>query len=131
MSLKLIGYGHPNISARHLTTIEFTSSSDVSPRGDCIVACKVRFDVKELQKLLSAPKLKIKIVVGHLSDEVECTPNHAFNDSSEIVLRMSSVATHRTFGIKANKGAGMLKRELVEMLKNSEQIAEITIEEEP
>ena len=129
MSIKLIGWGHQNISAKHLTTIEFTSSPDVSSRGDCIVACKVGFDAEELKKMAGAgKKLRITIKAEDFADVVECTPNPAFNDSSEIVLRMSSVSTHRTFGINANKGAGMLKRELVERLKNPEQIVKITIE---
>ncbi len=128
MNLTLFGYGHPNISAKHLTTIEFTSAQDVSPKGDCIVACKVRFDVKELQKLLSATRLRIKIMADDVFDEVECIPHPAFNDADEIVLRMSSVVTRRTFGINTNKGAGMLKKELTEKLKNPNQQVIINVE---
>lgn len=128
MKIIISGSGHPNITAKHLTTIEFTTAPEVSPRGDCIVACKVKFDVKELQKLLNAPRLNIQIMAGDVSDEVECTPNPAFNDSKEIVLRMSSVSTHRTFGINADKGAGMLKKELTEKLKNPSQQVIISVE---
>lgn len=129
MTITFFGFGHQNISAKHLTTIEFTTAQDVSPRGDCIISCKVQFDLKELQKLLTAARLKITIKADDVSDVVECIPNPAFNDSNEIVIRMSGVKTTRTLGINADKGAGMLKRELASKLKNPEQKIVIVIEE--
>ncbi|MBI4147697.1 DUF371 domain-containing protein [Candidatus Woesearchaeota archaeon] len=128
------GYGHHNITARHLTTMEFTTADDVSLHGDCIMACNARFDSKQLRELAvsaaaSKKKLKVTISVEDLKDVIVCDPNPAFSDQAEIVIRMSGAATPRTLGINADKGAVMVNRELVRKLQNSDQKIEILVEQ--
>ena len=128
--LKFVGFGHLNISAAHLTTMEFTSDKEISPRGDCLLACNVIFDLKTVQNFLkNVKRIKITISADLVSDYVECLPNQQFNDLHELVIRMSAVQTCRTFGFNATKGARMLSRELVQKLKDPKQQVVITFEE--
>jgi len=107
-------YGHPNISATHKTTLEFTKDKEVSKKGTCIVGVNADFSFSEIKKLLKSKKIKIIIEDGEIIADVN--PN--FKDKREIVIRKSDFKSKRTLGINANKAAINLSRKLVEKLQN-------------
>ncbi len=51
-------YGHPNVSSTHKTTLEFTTESNLSTKGDCILAVKSTCSLRNLPDNL---KEKMKI----------------------------------------------------------------------
>lgn len=120
-------YGHPNLLAEHKTTLEFTSEPELSLKGDCIIGVKAKFDVAEIQKLLTAEKLNLTITVGRYKEEIIFTPNPDFFSSTEIVVRLGEFVSERTLGTRADKASAHINRKMVELMKNPEQVIEVVI----
>src|SRR3989338_276276 len=123
-------YGHKNILATHKTTIEFTKDRELSLRGNCILGVNADFNLIELKKSMKtiineskSIKNKIKIIIntGDISDEIAAELNPDFDDDEEIVIRMGEFKSKRTLGVRADKAAVHVKRELIEKLKNHNQ----------
>ncbi|MFC1691395.1 DUF371 domain-containing protein [Nanoarchaeota archaeon] len=110
---------HKNILGTHKTTLEFTKDSELSKEGDCIIGIKANFDLEELKKFLKYDKLKLTIECDGISDSLTFKPNPEFNDNHELVIRTTDFISERTFGIKADKAAKDLSRELLERLNSS------------
>ncbi|MBI4140221.1 DUF371 domain-containing protein [Candidatus Woesearchaeota archaeon] len=121
--------GHPNVRAMHKTTLEFTKSPDLLPEGDCIVAVNADFDAPQLKHLVHGwDKMRITISAGFTSDVVEAVVNKSFDDDNEIVIRMGEFDSARTLGIRADKAAVHLNRNLIEKLRNPAQKVVVKIE---
>jgi len=119
-------YGHENLLGAHAKTLEFTKDSELSLDGDCIIGVKADFSLIKLKQFLSGKeKIKISISCDEIVDEVECDVNKDFNDSHEIVVRKSEFNSRRTLGLRANKGAVDLKRELIEKMKVKDNKIEV------
>lgn len=111
-------YGHRNIRATHKNTIEFTKEKELSIKGDCILGVNADFDLKKIKGFIKdKKKLKLKIIVDDVSDELEFVPNQNFNDNKEMVLRLGEFKSERTLGIRAEKAAKHIKRQIVEKMK--------------
>ena len=54
-------FGHPNISADHKTTLEFTKDKELTKKGNCIVGVNSDFSFSEIKNLLKAKKIEIVI----------------------------------------------------------------------
>ena len=108
MKYEFSAYGHPSITARHKTTLEFTKGPEVTRKGDCIIGVSANFDLKELLKFSSCKKIRVTISSGKISEALEAVPNPLFNDENELVIRMSEFSSARTFAVMASKSAGML-----------------------
>ena len=124
----IICYGHKNVKATHRSTLEITKENYLTPRGDCIICVKANKGLKELsdeikEALKSGKKIKIRITVDDIVDEVEAVGDERLTFENEIsmVIRKSEYVDGRTLAIRANKAARDIKRELVEKLKNPEQ----------
>ena len=135
MQYKFKAYGHPNITAKHKTTLEFTKDKNLSLRGDCIIGVNADFSLIQLKKFIKSLKNnKIEIIIGLkdkvnnkiIKEEIIAEINPEFNSDREMVIRKSDFRDERTFGVRADKGAWELRREFAEILKNSSQ--EISIE---
>ncbi len=112
-------FGHQNILSTHKNTIEFTKESEVTKKGDCILGVKSDFNPTDLKEVCKKNnKIKIKIFVQDLVEEIICFTNKDFDDAHEIVIRKSEFNTKRTFGIKADKVALDINRKIVDKLKN-------------
>ncbi|MCA9380758.1 DUF371 domain-containing protein [Candidatus Dojkabacteria bacterium] len=126
-------YGHPNILAKHVKTIEFTKDADLTERGDCIVGINSDFDINELKNFSKKVKFICSVIdpeTGEkLQSEFKCFVNPDFSSDHEIVLRKSHFDSGRTFGFNLNRGANNLDRRMVELLKNPNQKMEVTIVE--
>jgi hypothetical protein len=118
---KFIAYSHPNITARHKSTLEFTKDNDLSLKGDCIIGVKANFKLSSLKKFIKVSN-KIKVIIKYkinkktMKEEILCEPNPNFNSDKEMVIRKSDFIDERTFGIKADKGAIDLDRKFIKYI---------------
>lgn len=122
MVYKFTAYGHPNISATHKTTLEFTKDEHVSLNGSCIVGIKSDFDLKELKDFIKKSKNEeIEIIIGikikKIQEKITAKLNPEFNSDEELIVRKSDFTSERTFGIKSDKAAFDLNRGIVPYLK--------------
>ena len=120
-------FGHENIRAKHHKTIEFTKDSDLTRQGTCILGVRADFDASCLKSL--SGKIRITVEVGDLTDKFYATINPDFDDDHEIVFRRSTYRSKRTLGLRLNKGADCLKREIVQLMKDPDQVMKVTFEE--
>ncbi|MBS3157699.1 DUF371 domain-containing protein [Candidatus Woesearchaeota archaeon] len=111
--------GHENVLSRHRNTVEFTKDKELGKEGDCIIGVNADFDSKKLIAFIdNVERIKIVIKVEDLTDEFFAQINKDFNDSHEIVFRITVFKSSRTLGIKATKAAKDIDRRLVEKMKN-------------
>ncbi len=120
--------GHKNVLATHKTTLEFTTGSNLTKDGDCIIAVNADFSLPQLQRFLSFKKIRITVAAGGIAETITAIPNRNFSSSREMVIRMGEFASERTFAVRADKAAVHLSRELIESLKNGYR-ATITVSE--
>ena len=130
----IICYGHKNVKATHRSTLEITKEDYLTPRGDCIICVKANKGLKELsdeikEALKRGKKVKIRITADDIVDELEAVGDERLTFENEIsmVIRKSEYVDGRTLAIRANKAARDIKRELVEKLKNPEQMVVVEI----
>ncbi|MEM0043886.1 MAG: DUF371 domain-containing protein [Sulfolobales archaeon] len=126
--------GHENIRARHRTTLEITRESDLTPRGDCIVAVSSEKSVADLSQdikegirrgfhvaLIIRTRNAWDYVIGRGS------PMLVLSDPFRIVVRRSGFIDQKTLMIHASKAASDLDRKLIEDLRARDSIVDITI----
>jgi uncharacterized protein len=131
----IFGFGHENVQATHHATVEFTKDTHLTRNGDCVLVVAADKGLADLSTQFKAAllkthaKLTVKIEAGSISDEIhsEGSPNLVLTHSTEMVLRKSDFSSERTLGIRADKAAKDLSRDLVEKLKNPKQQAKITL----
>ncbi|HLC96111.1 MAG TPA: DUF371 domain-containing protein [Candidatus Nanoarchaeia archaeon] len=128
MSYSFSCYGHPNITAKHKTTLEFTKDKHISLKGDCIIGVNADFDAKKIKdSLKSSKRIKIFIKVDEFGEEVNCEYNPGFNGNKELVIRKSGFISERTLGIGADKACTDLNAEMASKLKNSGQMITVVL----
>lgn len=118
-------YGHRNIRASHRTTLEFTKDAHVTIEGDCILGINSDFDPEKLRNFAKDNKdrkAKMMISIDNFQDEVNFELNPEFNDEKEAVIRKTSFISERTFGIRADKAACDIKKEIRDMLKKGAKL---------
>ncbi len=132
---EIYAYGHKNVLSIHNTTIEITKNTNLSSKGDCIVAInatKACCDLKpELKKeIKSGSKFLVTLRVDHLSDTFEGygSKNLMLLDEEDMVFRKSTFVCDRTVLINCTKAAGDINRDLIERLTNPGNKLSITIE---
>lgn len=132
---RITAYGHPNITAKHKTTLEITKSKEIEKDADCIIAVKANKACTDLKKefisaLSSAKKVEINIEVDGIVDKIIAfgSPALKLTHTKDIVIRKSDFIDERTLAILADKAACDLKKELVEKLKNPDTKVKITLE---
>lgn len=129
-------YGHANVSSTHRTTLEFTTESDLSTKGDCILAVKSTCSLRNLPDNL---KEKIKIdgqtitVILEVNQKQEKIIGYgnsklSFTDENAIIIRKSSFVCSRTLMINSNKAASDISRDIVNSLTTPGNVLNITIQ---
>lgn len=129
------GYGHKNLLSTHNTTLEFTKSSHLTKRGDCIVAVSINKSLIDLnaefkERLCqSYAKLSIAIEASGILEKVTAqgSPKLILDHQTDMVVRKSDYICSRTLAIHADKAAQDLSRALVEKLKNPAERVKITL----
>jgi hypothetical protein len=113
----------------HATTLEFTKDDFLTKQGDCIIGINADFELAKLKEFLKGKKkIKVTIECDGVKDEFSCEVNPAFNSDHEIVIRRGTFNSERTLGINADKAASVIKRALIEKLKDTESNAAITLQ---
>jgi hypothetical protein len=131
----ILAYGHENVLATHKTTLAITKNSQLSKRGDCIIAVSANKAVEDLSRkfkqALHRDTAKITILIE--ADEIAETVNASGNPQlilthpADIVVRKSSYICNRTLAIQADKAACDLSRKLIERLRDPNQKVKITL----
>ena len=128
MEYSFFSFGHPNITAKHKNTIEFTKDKELSLKGDCIIGVNSDFDLKEIKKLIKDSKrIKIVIKVEGISEEINCEVNPGFDDDKEIVIRKGEFVSKRTLGIRADKACSDFSEEFINKLNQEGRKIEVTL----
>ena len=118
-------YGHPAILSTHPTTLEITTSSELTHRGDCVVAvkssCAVRNLPIDLKRALSSSsgRGRLQLQVGPFEFTVEGRgdPRLTFSHETDLVVRKSGFISDRTLMIRADKSSMDIPREMVRLLQ--------------
>jgi hypothetical protein len=129
-------YGHPAILSTHPTTLEITTSHELTRRGDCVVAVRSSSAVQnlpeDLKRVLSSSsgRGRIALRVGTFEFTVEGRgdPRLTFSHETDLVVRKSGFVSDRTLMIYADKSSIDMPRDMVRMLQdpNSRVTVEIS-----
>lgn len=124
-------WGHPNLTAKHSKTIEFTKDEEITISASCILGVRANFKINKLKEFSGKITLKFSVydytkntLLEHF---VKCIVNDDFYDKNELVLRKSKFNSPRTYGVNLNHGAQKINRDIVNLMKNRDQKMEITI----
>jgi uncharacterized protein (UPF0332 family) len=121
-------HGHPNIRSMHRNTIEFTKDTELTKEGDCIAGVRADFEIFKLKEFVKEfSDFKLVLEVGNLGFELSGKLNKEFDDGHEIVFRRSEFRSKRTFGIRCDRVAADVPREMIEKLKNPATIGFIKL----
>jgi len=128
-------HGHSNVTSRHKSTLEFTTDSDLSLRGDCILGVRATANLNglpsDIKKLLRNEKTRIKMMIrtADYTEEIwgNGHPELQLSDKTAIIVRKSDFICPRTLMIKANKSAIDISNEIRYMMKNPDSKMEVTI----
>lgn len=124
--------GHPNILATHRTTLEITKDTELTEKGDCIIAVAADFSLQRIKDIISScsdnGKVKLTVEAAGIKEEITAAVNKAFSSGHEIVFRKGSFLSERTLGIHADKAAAELGRRLADKLKDANTAVSVTIE---
>lgn len=126
-------HGHPNITARHETTLMITKDNYLTPRGDCIIAINSEKGFRdfspEMIKAAQNEKARISLTLTIDSEEFKVEgkghPELLYRDPNDIVIRKSSYTDSRTLMINADKIAADIPEDIIEKLRDPK--TEITI----
>lgn len=121
-----IGFrGHPMVLALHPTTIEVTTDSHLTRKGDCIIG--VRSDAgcaglsQRTKKALrrDGARVVIRFVVGDESFVVSARGDSrlTLTHPHDIVIRKSDFVSDRTLAVGASAAAKDIPRSMVEVLR--------------
>ncbi len=130
MEYSFIVKGHPNITSRHKTTMEFTKDPEIGITADCIVGVDSKVAMKDIpREIVDAIRdnftfITLKLQTENAEDEIhgfgheELTLDHP----TDMVTRKSEYKCGRTLMIKADKAACDLKKELIKDLADSKHL---------
>lgn len=95
MKYSFFAYGHPNITAKHKTTFEFTKDSELTLAGDCIIGVKADFllsDIKKFISKLKSKKIRIEISV---EDDLSIKKDSVNNNSLKKFLKNNNISINK------------------------------------
>ena len=126
MEYSFIVKGHPNITSKHKTTLEFTKDPDISIRADCIIGVKSQVSMDNIpQEIVDSIKEDNKLITLRLETEnaVDTIRGYGHHEltldhPTDMVSRKSDFKCSRTLMINADKAAVDLKEELIMDLKD-------------
>jgi len=114
------------VLALHPTTIEITTESHLTRRGDCIVGVAAEKGCSglssEMKQALARPnaRVSINIVVDDQSFELAGWGDSrlTLTHQHDIVIRKSDYVSDRTLAVRANAAAKDIPRGMVKTLRN-------------
>lgn len=119
-------YGHPAILSTHPTTLEITTSDELTQGGDCVVAVKSSSAIcslpEDLKQALSSSSGRGRLVLraGPFEFEVEGRgdPRLTFSHETDLVVRKSGFISDRTLMVFADKSSMDIPRDMVRLLQD-------------
>ena len=139
MLFAFIAQGHPAIVSSHPTTLEITTEPRLTKRGDCIVAVRADFGLRDLpaalKKALSSETgrgiLTMRVRGESFTVEGRGSSALTFTDPHEIVVRRSGFVSGRTLMVYSNKAAVDIPRRVVKFLQDPAETVTIEISATP
>lgn len=130
MEYTFIVNGHPNVTSKHRTTLEFTKDTDISIRADCIIGVKSPVSMENIPtEIINSIKeddrpITLKLETENAVDTVTGYGHHelTLTHPTDMVSRKSDFKCSRTLMINADKAAVDLKTELIKDLKDSKTL---------
>ncbi|MEJ2243031.1 MAG: DUF371 domain-containing protein [Candidatus Bathyarchaeota archaeon] len=127
--------GHKNVLSTHKTTFEVTKETELSKRGNCIIAVESTMGAidlpDEFKKAAQKENSKITITI-EVGNQKETTigkgnPKLQFTHPTDLVVRKSKFVCNRTLAIEANKASIDFSQKLVKKLQNPNQKVKVTL----
>lgn len=120
---------HPNIRARHRTTLMITKEEDVTARGDCIVAVAAERGLRDLNPYVrgairrEGAKLCLILEADGFVFKVMGfgDPRLPLSHPTDMVIRKSGYICGRTLMIRADKAACDIPDPLLRLLQRRDQ----------
>ena len=127
--------GHENILGTHKTTIEITTDTDLSLKGNCIIGINASSSLSVLPDIIKSSirslnaEIVLLIEVDKYCEKIlgKGHPNLLLSDKSAIIVRKSDFICPRTLMINADKSANQLSRKMIDKMKNPEMGMKATI----
>jgi hypothetical protein len=127
-------YGHPAILSTHPSTLQITTSHELTRRGDCVVAVKSSRAVQnlpeDLKRVLSSSsgrgRLALRVGPFEFTVEGRGDPRLTFLHDTDLVVRKSAFISDRTLMIHADKSSMDIPRDMVRLLQDAN--SRVTVE---
>ncbi len=123
-SLEIRAFGHPNVTARHRTTMELTREREITRRADCVVGVRASHGAASLptwlrRHLLSGGWISLTLSVGGMDFTFYARGDGrlTLRSEDEIVVRRSLYVDDRTVAVEATASAADVPRPMVRALR--------------
>ena len=134
MREEILAYGHPNITAKHRSTMQLTKETDISVRADCIIGVRANKSVYDMSDplkthLLEGGEVEISLTVNGLSFSLRARGDSrlVFSNKLDSVIRRSNYIDDRTLAVEATAAAKDIPRDLVKELRDPRTILIVEI----
>ncbi len=131
---EIIAYGHPNITAKHRTTMEVTKDSSITFRADCVIGVRSSKAVSDLSEelrrhLIEGGSVQINLVVRDITFSLLAwgDPLLRLTNNIDAVIRKSTYVDDRTLAVKSNFAARDIPRHMVKALRNPKAMLMIEV----
>ena len=122
--------GHKNVSSLHKSTFEITKDSEIGITADCIIGVDINKSMvdfpQEFKDKIANSNTKITIILKTQNgyDEIHGYGHEdlTLTHPTDIVCRTSDYTCSRTLMIKASKSARDLNLDLINDLKNEDDL---------
>ncbi len=126
---EIIAYGHPNITAKHRTTLQVTKDEEITLRADCVIGVRADKSVRDLSQelkshLLEGGSVSIGISVREMEFHLEAMgdPRLRLTHARDVVVRKSDFVDDRTLVIRSSAAARDLPREMVRAMRRADEV---------
>lgn len=127
--------GHQNILSTHDTTFEITKETELTKRGNCIIAVGASKGAIDLEATFKQAmrrddaRITITIEADGTREVVNAKGSHLLllSHQTDLVIRKSNYVCGRTLAIVADKVARDLSRKFIEKLQDPNQEILVTL----
>lgn len=132
-------HGHTNIRGLHKTTFEITKETELSPKGDCIIAVGADKGAADLSPAFrqaiadDSAVLHTTLTCGEISVTIlsQGASGITLTHPADLVWRRSSFVCPRTIAVYSDHTASLLPRELMAALQRGADLTVILEVEGP
>src|SRR5260370_11605796 len=127
--------GHPAVLSTLPSTLEITTSHELTRRGDCVVAVKsssaVRNLPEDLKRVLSSSRgrgrLALRVGPFEFTVEGRGDPRLTFLHDTDLVVRKSAFISDRTLMIHAHKSSIDSPQEMLRLIQDANNSVTVEI----